>query len=112
MADMLTEAELRKLRGSNERGHWRDPAMNTERVWRETLMLDGHIPFVLDGIEYFIVPIGKHAYGLNTWEEYKSNGGWEKWSFKSEDELLNAKLFNGRSILERLDDILLHEMGT
>ena len=108
---MLTEEETRKIRGSNERGHWRNEGMTTESVWRQSLVEDGHIPFVLDGIEYFIMPLGPHAYGLNTWEEYKANGGWEKWSFKSEDALLNAKLFNGRSILERLDEILLHEMN-
>lgn len=106
---MMAEDELCKIVAVDECGHWRDPMMNREDVWRQALAEEGHVAFVLDDIEYFIVPLGPHAYGLNTWAEYKANGGYAKWKFSSEDELLKARLFKGKSILERLDEILLHE---
>lgn len=31
--------------------------------------------------------------------------------FESEDELMNAKLFGGRSIIDRIDEILTYEEG-
>ena len=105
---MMTEDDQHMIRGVNECGHWRNPMMNREDVWRQALVEEGHIAFVLDDIEYFIVPLGPHAYGLNTWAEYKANKGYSKWEFSSEDELLKAKLFDGKSILERLGDVLLH----
>ena len=101
-------SELRKMRGADEKGHWRDPELATEDGWRQVLSEDGHVPFVLDGVEYFIFPIGEHSYGMDLWSEAGKNPN-PRWQFNSEDEVLSRRLFAGKSIAERLDDILAFE---
>ena len=54
---MMAEDELRKAEVVDEHGHWRDPLMNREDVWRQALVEEGHVAFVLDDIEYFVVPL-------------------------------------------------------
>ena len=100
--------ELRKMRGADEKGHWRDPELATEDGWRQVLSEDGHVPFVLDGVEYFIFPIGEHSYGMDLWSEAGKKTK-PRWQFSSEDEVLSRRLFAGKSIAERLDDILAFE---
>ena len=99
---------IRKLRGADERGHWRDPELTSEDGWRQVLVEDGHVPFVLDGIEYFIYPLGEHRYGMDLWHEAGKNVQ-PRWTFDSEDDVLSRRLFAGKSIVERLNDILAFE---
>lgn len=105
--DVRSELGL-EPRECDEFGHWVDPVMRTESGWKEDLAAQGHVPFVLDNTEYFVFPLGEHKYGLNTWREMK-NGGFPKWKFDSEEDLLNAKIFNGHSIRERLKEIKVFE---
>ena len=82
-----------------------DPVLQTYEGFKEDLVQQGHVRFVLDGTKYFIFPEGPHKYGVCYWSDM-STGGFPRWEFESEDELLNARLFNDRSIAERLDEIL------
>lgn len=42
---MMAEDELRKIVAVDERGHWRDPMMNREDVWRQALVEEGACRF-------------------------------------------------------------------
>ncbi len=101
-------SELRKIRGADEKGHWRDPELTTEDGWRQVLVEDGHIPFVLDDTEYFIFPLGSHRYGMDYWCEAGKNLN-PRWLFDSEDDVLSRRIFAGKSIAERLDEVLAFE---
>ena len=85
-----------------------DPVLQTYEGFKEDLVQQGHVRFVIDGARYFIFPEGPHKYGLCFWSDM-STGGFPRWEFESEDEVLNAKLFNGRSIAERLTEILVFD---
>lgn len=100
--------EIREIRGADEKGHWRDPELSSEDGWRQVLVEDGHVPLVLDGIEYFIYPLGEHRYGMDHWSEAGKNIH-PRWTFDSEEEVLSKRLFDGKSIAERLDDIFAFE---
>lgn len=85
----------------------RVPDCQTEENWRVLLEKYGHIWFVLDGQRYFVFSKGHHKYGLCLGEDAKT-GNIARWVFNSEDEFLNARVFAGRSILERLDEVLVY----
>lgn len=87
---------------------YRASNLQTESDWREALLEYGHIWFTLDGIFYFVFPEGPHKYGMCLRED-EATGNFPRWEFESEDEFLNAKLFNGKCILERLDDVMCYE---
>lgn len=82
-----------------------DPFMRTVEGWKHDLVKEGHVCFSLDGERYFIYTNAPHTYVLNTLLANQRNLGGDK-VFHSEDELLDAKIFRGRSIRERLDEIL------
>ena len=88
-----------------------DPVLRTERGWLDDLANDEHICFSLDGERYFLFPLGYHKYGFCTWKEASEGGGYPTHVFHSEDEVLDAKLFNGRSIRERLGEILVYDQA-
>lgn len=81
--------------------------LQTEEDWRVLLEEFGHIWFVLDGQRYFVFPEGPHRYGLCLGEDEKT-GNFPRWVFESEDAFLSAKLFGGRCILERLDEVMVY----
>ena len=80
----------------------------TEDGWVDLLESYGHVWFSLDGVLYFVFPEGPHKYGFCRWEGPEGPNVPER-EFNSEEEFLNAKLFGGRSILERLDDVLCYD---
>ncbi len=80
----------------------------TEKDWRWHLEDSGHIWFWLDGRYYFVFPEGEHKFGLCYYEDSET-GNFPRWTFDSESALLNEKIFNGKSILERLDDVMSYE---
>lgn len=82
--------------------------LQSKESWLELLETFGHIWFTLDGIFYFVFPEGPHKYGMCLRED-EATGNFPRWEFESEDEFLNAKLFNGKCILERLDDVMCYE---
>ena len=88
-----------------------DPVLRTIDGWMHDLTHDGHICFSLDGNRYFIFPNGPHEYGFCTWKEAFEGEGYPTHVFHSEDEVLGAKLFDGRSIRERLDEILVYDQA-
>ena len=88
-----------------------DPVLQTERGWLYDLSNDEHICFSLDGERYFLFPLGDRKYGFNTWRALSENGGYPSHTFDTFDEVLDAKLFNGRSIRERLDEILVYDQA-
>lgn len=78
--------------------------LNTYAEWFSLMEEYGHICFYIDGQYYFLFPEGPHKYGLCLGEDEKS-GNRPRWEFNSEDEFLNAPMFGGKSILDRLDDV-------
>lgn len=86
----------------------RAPDLQTEADWRVLLEDYGHVWFVLDGQRYFVFPEGPHRYGLCLGED-EATGNFPRWTFESEDAFLNAKLFGGRCILERLGEVLVYD---
>ena len=90
---------------------WVDPVLQTNSGFNDELVQQGHVRFVLDGTKYFIFPEGPHKYGLCYWSDM-SSGGFPRWEFESEEELMNAKLFNGHSIAQRLGEILTYDEST
>ncbi|MBR4612833.1 MAG: hypothetical protein IKO40_08965 [Kiritimatiellae bacterium] len=82
-----------------------DPVMRTVEGWKYDLINEGHVCFSLDGERYFIYTNAPHTYVLNTLLGNRFNLGGDM-VFHSEDELLDAKIFQGRSIRERLDEVL------
>lgn len=44
-------------------------------------------------------------YGLNLWAEAKTNGGFPRWTFNSEEEVQGARVFAGKSLRERIKDV-------
>lgn len=82
--------------------------LETERGWRWLMEDFGHIWFALDETYYFLFPEGKHRYGLCLYAD-RETGNFPRQVFHSEDEFLNAKLFNGKSVLERLGDFWSYE---
>ena len=82
--------------------------LKTERGWRWLMDDYGHIWFHIDGTYYFLFPEGAHKYGLCYYED-KETGNFPRWTFNSEDEFLHAKLFNGKSVLERLGEFMSYE---
>jgi hypothetical protein len=87
-----------------------DPVMRTEAGWKYDLVNEGHVCFSLDDERYFIYACGPHRYVFNTWRNNRLNAGGDV-VFESEDAVLDAKLFNGRSIRERLDEILVFDQA-
>ena len=87
-----------------------DPVMRTEEGWKYDLANEGHICFSLDGERYFVYSIGLHTYVLNTLRRNRQNAEGNV-VFHSEEELLDAKLFGGRSIRERLGEILVYDQA-
>lgn len=87
-----------------------DPIMRTEEGWKYDLVNEGHICFSLDGERYFVYSNGRHKYVLNTLRRNQQNAGGDI-AFNSEDELLDARLFGGRSIRERLGEILVFDQA-
>ena len=79
--------------------------LNTYYQWF-TLMEDfGHIWFHVDGTYYFLFPLGPHKYGLCLGED-ESAGNPPRWVFNSEDEFLKSPMFAGKTILDRVDDVM------
>ena len=87
---------------------YKSTRLQTKEGWLELLEDYGHIWFAMDGVRWFIFPEGPHKYGLCAWEGPDAPN-FPQWEFESEGELLNAKLFNGRSILERLGEVLCYD---
>ncbi len=87
---------------------FRDESLKTESDWKYVLETFGHIWFSLDGIRWFVFPEGPHKYGFCRWEGPEGRNVPEQ-EFNSEEEFLNAKLFGGRSILDRLDEVLCYD---
>ncbi len=92
----------------NEPELFKPSRLQTKEGWLELLEEFGHVWFALDGVRWFVFPEGPHKYGLCRWEGPDAPN-FPQWEFESEDAFLNAKLFDGRSILERLDDVLCFE---
>lgn len=92
----------------NEPELFKPSRLQTKEVWLELLEEFGHVWFALDGVRWFVFPEGPHKYGLCRWEGPDAPN-FPQWEFESEDAFLNAKLFDGRSILERLGDVLCFE---
>ena len=92
----------------NEPELFKPSRLQTKEGWLELLEEFGHVWFALDGMRWFVFPEGPHKYGLCRWEGPDAPN-FPQWEFESEDAFLNAKLFDGRSILERLDDVLCFE---
>lgn len=82
--------------------------LETERGWRWLMEDFGHVWFAIDGAYYFLFPLGTHRYGLCHYSD-KDTGNFPRWTFNSETEFLNAKLFNGKSAMERLGDFMSYE---
>ena len=82
--------------------------LQTKEGWIELLEDYGHVWFTLDGVFYFVFPEGPHKYGMCLRED-ETTGNFPRWRFDSEAAFLNAKLFNGRSILERLSEVMCYE---
>ena len=82
--------------------------LETEHGWRCLMEDYGHIWFHIDSRYYFLFPEGTHRYGLCFYED-EATGNFPRWQFKSETEFLNAKLFNGKSVLERLGEFMSYE---
>ena len=87
-----------------------DPVMRTESGWKYDLVNEGHVCFSLDGERYFIYACAPHKYVLNTWRNNRLNAGGDI-VLDSEDAVLDAKLFNGKSIRERLGEILVYDQA-
>lgn len=87
---------------------YRASNLQTASDWQEALREYGHIWFSLDGVFYFVFPEGPHKYGMCLRED-EATGNFPRWKFDSEDAFLNAKLFDGRSILERLSEVMCYE---
>lgn len=87
---------------------FRDEALSTVEGWTYVLKSYGHVWFAIDGVRYFVFPMGPHAYGLCLAED-EATGNRPRWQFKSEYEFLNAPMYDGRSIKDRLADILSYE---
>ena len=92
----------------NEPELFKPSRLQTKEGWLELLEEFGHVWFALDGVRWFVFPEGPHKYGLCRWEGPDAPN-FPQWEFESEDAFLNAKLFDGRSILERLGDVLCFE---
>ena len=92
----------------NEPELFKPSRLQTKEGWLELLEEFGHVWFALDGVRWFVFPEGPHKYGLCRWEGPDAPN-FPQWEFESEDAFLSAKLFDGRSILERLDDVLCFE---
>lgn len=92
----------------NEPELFKPSRLQTKEGWLELLEEFGHVWFALDGVRWFVFPEGPHKYGLCRWEGPDAPN-FPQWEFESEDDFLNAKLFDGRSILERLGDVLCFE---
>lgn len=88
-----------------------DPVLRTERGWRDDLSSGEHICFSLDGERYFLFPLDDRKYGFNTWQGLLETGGYPSHVFNTSDDVLNAKLFKGKSILERLGEILVFDQA-
>ena len=83
--------------------------LETEHGWRWLLDDCGHVWFHIDGTYYFLFPEGAHKYGLCLYED-KETGNFPRWTFKSEDEFLHAKLFaNDTCVLDRLGEFMSYE---
>ncbi len=78
--------------------------LHTYRQWYSLMEEYGHIWFYVDGTYYFL-PGRADKYGLCLGEDER-NGNVPRWEFNSEDEFLNARMFGGKNVLERSDDIL------
>lgn len=87
---------------------FRDPSLQTEEDWRYVLETFGHSWFSLDGEYWFVFPAGPHKYGLCHWVG-PDGQNFPEFEFDSEDAFLTAKLFGGKSILERLGDVLCYD---
>ncbi|MBQ7251999.1 MAG: hypothetical protein IJS32_05290 [Kiritimatiellae bacterium] len=87
---------------------FRDESLSTGEGWKYVLETFGHVWFVLDGQRYFVFPEGPHRYGLCLGEDERT-GNFPRWEFDSEEAFLNAKLFGGRCILERLGEVLVYD---
>ena len=92
----------------NEPELFKPSRLQTKEGWLELLEEFGHVWFALDGVRWFVFLEGPHKYGLCRWEGPDAPNI-PQWEFESEDAFLNAKLFDGRSILERLGDVLCFE---
>lgn len=88
-----------------------DPVLRTECGWRDDLSSGEHVCFSLDDERYFLFPLGDQKYGFNTWHGLLETNGYPSHVFNTIDDVLNAKLFKGRSILERLDEILVFDQA-
>lgn len=82
-----------------------DESLSTERGWKSVLASYGHVGFSLAGRCYFVFPTGPHAYGMCYYEDSES-GNHPRWSFSSEEELLAAQIFDGKSLKDCLAEIL------
>lgn len=79
--------------------------LNTYRQWY-TLMEDfGHVWFHVDGMYYFLFPLGPHKYGLCLGED-ETDGNPPRWTFDSEDAFLQSPMFGGKTILDRAADVM------
>ena len=92
----------------NDNDLFRDESLKTDADWKYVLETFGHVWFALDGIRWFVFPEGPHKYGLCRWRGPDAPNFPER-KFDSEEAFLNAKLFDGRSILERLDEVMCYE---
>lgn len=79
--------------------------LTTREGWIWLMEDYGHVWFYLDGKYYFLFPEGPHKYGL-CYGEDEVTGNFPRWEFNSEIEFLEAPLFSGKCMLERLDDVL------
>ena len=78
----------------------------TETGWRWLLDDDAHAWFYVAGRYYFLFPeMSPFRFGL-CYGEDSITGNFPRWKFKSIDEFLNEPMFEGKSILEHLPDIL------
>jgi len=91
--------------------NFKDEALCTCDGFREELVYQGHVRFALDGIRYFAFPQGAHSYGVCLWSDM-TTGGHARWSFDSEDALMQAKLFGGKSLTERISEIETYSEST
>lgn len=92
----------------NESDLFRDDSLKTESDWKCVLESFGHVWFALDGVRWFVFPEGPHKYGLCHWRGPDAPN-FPEHEFDSEDAFLNAKLYDGRSILERLSEVMCYE---
>ena len=76
----------------------------TREGWDWMLDEIGHVWFAVDGRYYSISPEGNGRFGL-CYGEDEQTGNFPRWVFSTKEELLNAKVLNGRSILEWLPSI-------